>query len=104
MKNYESLSTALDDLRKRGYENNFATDTFCLYCGDQDIRLDPEEFHIDEVYRFGSQPNPENSFIIYAITSLSGVKGTLVATDETYTGSLNLEMAKKLRDHSALTG
>ena len=49
MKNYESLVAALDDLRKRGYAADFATDTICLYCGDLDLRLDPEDFHVDEV-------------------------------------------------------
>ena len=39
MKNYESPADALDDLRKRGYEADFETQSFCLYCNDLDLRL-----------------------------------------------------------------
>ena len=58
MKNYNCLVDALDDLKKRGYKADFATETNCLYCGDLDIRLHPEDFKVDEVYRFkdGSTP------------------------------------------------
>jgi hypothetical protein len=97
MKNYVSLADALDDLRKRGYEADFATETVCLYCGDLDIRLDPEDFHIDEVYRFEGDSNPDDNSTLYAISSSTGVKGTLVDTYRAYSDSLRFEMAKKLQ-------
>lgn len=78
MKTYQSLNDALEDLRKRGYEADFSTDTDCLYCGDLDIRLDPEDFHVDEVYRFESGLSFQMHSTLYAITSVSGVKGTLM--------------------------
>ncbi|MES1217817.1 MAG: phosphoribosylpyrophosphate synthetase [Bacteroidota bacterium] len=96
MKNYESLIDALDDLKKRGYQADFAIQTVCLYCGDLDLRLNPEEFNIDEVYRFESNSNPGDSSILYAISSSSGVKGTLVDSYGAYADSLSFEMAKKL--------
>jgi len=78
MENYQSLEDALDNLRKRGYEADFSTETDCLYCGDLDIRLDPEDFHIDEVHRFeGNSSNGEIS-TLYAVTSSSGVRGTII--------------------------
>ena len=102
MKNYESLVDALDDLRKRGYEADFATDTVCLYCGNLDIRLNPEEFNIDEVYRFEGDSSPDDNSILYAITSTSGLKGTLVDSYGTYAESLSFEMAKKLQVHHSM--
>src|ERR1700741_3899614 len=96
MKNYESLVDALDDLKKRGYEADFATETICLYCGDLDIRLDPEDFHVDEVYRFEGNSNPDDSSVLYAISSSTGVKGTLLDIYGTYSELLNFEMARKL--------
>ena len=99
MKNYESLIDALDDLRKRGYEADFATQTVCLYCGDLDIRLDPEDFHVDEVYRFEENSNPDDNSVLYAISSSTGVKGTLVDGYGAYNDNLNFEMAKKLQSH-----
>lgn len=78
MKNYDSLSDALSDLKKRGYEANFETMSFCLYCGDLDIRLNPEAFHVDEVYHFKEGSSSDDSSVVYAISSIAGVKGTLV--------------------------
>lgn len=95
MKNYESLAEALDDLKKRGYEADFATQTVCLYCGDLDIRLDPEDFHVDEIHRFENGSAPGGNAVLYAISSTSGTKGTLVDVDGTYASGMSLEMAKK---------
>jgi len=103
MKQYESLVDALDDLKKRGYEADFATDTVCLYCGDLDIRLYPEEFTVDEVYRFEGDSNPDDNSVVYAISSSTGVKGTLVDAYGTYAEHLSFEMAKKLQQHQTIT-
>src|SRR4030095_6605743 len=99
MKSYESLIDALSDLRKKGYEADFSTSADCLYCGDLDIRLNPEEFHVDEIYRFDRDPNPANNSVIYAITSSTGVKGTLVDSYGAYAETLNFEMTRKLQQH-----
>ena len=63
MKSYESLSDALDDLRKRGYEADFGIETIGLYCGDLDLRLDPEDFHVDEVYPFEGNISRDDSAV-----------------------------------------
>lgn len=89
MKNYESPVDALNDLRKRGYEADFSTDADCLYCGDLDIRLNPEEFHVDEAYRFDGHSSPDNNSVIYAITSSTGVRGTLVDAYGAYSEKLS---------------
>ena len=102
MKNYESLVDALDDLRKRGYEADFATDTICLYCGDLDLRMDPEDFHVDEVYRFEGNISPDDSAVLYAISSSTGMKGTLVDGSGVHSGNLSFEMARKLKNHPAM--
>lgn len=99
MKSYESITHALDDLRKRGYEADFETQTICLYCGDLDIRLDPEDFHVDEIYRFEGDSNQVDNAIIYAISSSTGVKGIIVDGYGASSEHISLEMAKKLHNH-----
>jgi hypothetical protein len=101
MKNYESLTDALADLRDRGYVADFATDTVCLYCGELDIRLNPEEFHIDELYRFEGDSTPDDSAVVYAISSSTGVKGVLVDGYGAYASTITFELAKKLQAHPA---
>lgn len=99
MKNYDSLVDALNDLRKRGYDADFATQTVCLYCGDLDLRLNPEEFNVDEVYRFEGDSNPDDNTILYAISSSTGVRGTLVDSYGAYAESMSFEMAGKLKEN-----
>jgi hypothetical protein len=78
MRSYQSLAEALDDLRKRGYDADFEPQSNYLYCSALDLRLEEEEFHIDEVYRFEGNANPPDSSVVYAFTSPTGVKGTIV--------------------------
>jgi len=99
---YESLADALADLRKRGYDSDFETETMGLYCGDLDMRLDPEDFHVTEIYRFEGNSNPGDNAVLYAISSSFGIKGTLVDRQGSNNTNLNAEMAKKLQHHPSL--
>jgi hypothetical protein len=78
MKQFNSPAEALDDLKKRGYEADFQPQSDCLYCSDLDLRLYEEEFHVDEVYRFEGDSNSVALAIVYAFTSPTGVKGTVL--------------------------
>jgi len=78
---YSSIEEAMADLRKRGYTADFTAETelVCLYCGELDMRLDPTEFQIDEIYRYDCNPDSDNNTLRYAISDpATGVKGTLV--------------------------
>jgi hypothetical protein len=99
MKNYESLGDALSDLKKKGYDDDFATESFCLYCGDLDMRLDPEDFHVDEIDRVKGNSNPDDSDTVYAISSSAGAKGTLVVNaGGAHSMNVNLEIPQRLND------
>ena len=80
MENIEPVGKALSDLKKEGYEAdlNFEEDPFGLYCGDLDMRLNPESFHVDESIRVEDEKHPDEKVVVYAITYSSGVKGTVV--------------------------
>ena len=92
MKNYELLDDALSDLKKKGYEDDFATESFCLYCSDLDLRLDPQDFHVDEIDRVEGNSNSGDSAAVYAISSSAGAKGTFVV-DADGTHSANNDCA-----------
>ncbi|HTI12152.1 MAG TPA: hypothetical protein VL832_26445 [Puia sp.] len=80
MENTESLGDTLLDLKKRGYgaDLNFETNTFALYGGDLDMRLNPEGFHVDEIDHACDEAHPNDGAVVYAITSATGVKGVVV--------------------------
>ena len=82
MENFESVGKALSDLKKRGYEAdlNFEEDPFGLYCGDLDMRLNPEAFHVDET----DQIQSDEKIVVYAISYSSGIKGTVVDKKDSY--------------------
>ena len=102
MKSYKSLGDALSDLKKRGYKADFSSDTNCLYCGDLDMRLNPEEFRVDEEYRFEGDPNHDEDAVVVAITSSSGVKGTVVDGYGSYVENVNFEKAKQAQGYSTI--
>lgn len=103
MENFKSLPDALNDLRKRGYKTDFSVETFCLYCGDLDMRLSPEQFKVDEEYRFGGDAAHEEDTVLVAITSSTGIKGILVDSYGSYSENTGLDLAKTHR-HCAVPG
>jgi hypothetical protein len=95
-KNFETLSEALTDLRKRGYLHDFNLHSEWIECQSLNLQLKPADFHVDEVYRFEGMNNPDDSSILFAIQSPTGVKGVLVDAYGAYSESLSAEMIKRL--------
>jgi len=69
---YDTLTAAVADLQKRGYEYDFILAQDCIECKSLDLQLMPEEFEIDEFYRFEGMTDPADSAVIYAISSPVG--------------------------------
>jgi hypothetical protein len=97
MKNYESLIEALRDLKARSYTQDFELEATTLHCLDLNIRLKPEEFTVEEVYRFEGDSDPDESSVLYAISSSQGTKGTLIDAFGVYAENLTFDMARKLQ-------
>jgi len=78
---YDTLSEAVNDLQKRGYTTDFLVhdEKECLYCKDQSLELSPEEFVIDEIYRFEGMTDPSDESIVFAISSVNrNLKGMVI--------------------------
>ncbi|MBS1682861.1 MAG: phosphoribosylpyrophosphate synthetase [Bacteroidetes bacterium] len=96
MKNFETISEALAELKLRGYVNDFNLHPEWIECVPMNVKLKPNEFHVDEVYRFEGATDPADSAVIYAINSKHGVKGVLLDAYGTYANSLSGEMIRCL--------
>jgi hypothetical protein len=96
MKIYSSLVDALTDLKNRGYREDFRKDPTCLFCYALDLWIAPEQFNIDEFYRFDENSSPDDASVLYAISSYTGIKGTLVDAYGAYAESVDFKMAQKL--------
>lgn len=100
MKTFETLSETIDYLKRAGYSNDFNLHPEWIECPPLKLRLAPEEFHVDQVHRFEGMTNPDDSAILFAITSSNGIKGLLVDAYGPYADSLSPLMIQKLTiDH-----
>lgn len=97
MFNYDTVSEAVNDLAKRGYTYNFVLNKDSIFCNSQNLALKPEEFHIDEIYRFEGETDPADEAIVYAISSEKpAIKGVLVNAFGMYADSTTSALIVKL--------
>ena len=97
MKTYVTLSEAINDLTSKGYTFNFNIADDCIHCAEHNFQLQPEEFEIDEVYRFQEMSDVDNESILYAISSTqNNLKGLLVNAYGIYADSASAKMIEKL--------
>jgi len=97
MKAYSSSSQAMEALKKQGYTQDFNLHSDWLECIRLDLKLNPEEFHVDEIFRFEGMNDPDSSEVLFAISSTTGVKGLLIDAYGAYSESLSPEMIKRLK-------
>lgn len=97
MKTYATLSEAVNDLTKSGYTFNFNIQQDCIWCKENNMQLQPEEFEIDEVHRFQEMSDVDNESILYAISATqNNVKGLLVNAYSIYADTASTKLIEKL--------
>ncbi|MBX2945373.1 MAG: phosphoribosylpyrophosphate synthetase [Cyclobacteriaceae bacterium] len=96
MKTYDSLAGAIKARQQQGYVQDFNLHPEWIECPSLKVRLAPEEFHVDEVHRFEGMTNPDDSAILFAISSTTGMKGLLVDAYGVYADALSPVMVRKL--------
>ena len=100
MHSYSTVSEALNKLSIRGYSRDFNIDVdgSCLVCSSGEVKLSPEDFQIDEVYRFEGDTDPGDEMIVYAISSTKHqLKGTLVNAYGLYEDGPTSALVEKLK-------
>jgi len=78
MYTYDTVTEAINDLRKRGYTIDFNKEYDCIACHQTMTSLKPDEFEIAEFHRFEGNTDPADEAVVYAIESKHGEKGVLV--------------------------
>ncbi|HEX5168929.1 MAG TPA: phosphoribosylpyrophosphate synthetase [Cyclobacteriaceae bacterium] len=97
MRTYDTLSEAIRDLRKRGFTEDFNLRPHCLQCTSRDLHVHPEDFTVEEFYRFEGMSDPDDNSVLFAISSIEGFKGTLVDAYGVYADNLTPEMTVRLK-------
>lgn len=91
--NDKTLSQRMNELKEKGYTNDFNLEDDKITDKNKDSFL-PDQFNVDQVYRFEGMTNPADNSILYAITTSNGRKGLLV---DGY-GITGGQVSKELRD------
>lgn len=93
---YTSLSVAIDDLKNKGYTNDFNL----VAEGIESKALKKEwkagELEVVKHYRFEGMTDPGDNTILYLIETRDGSKGLLVDVYGAETGEISSKMIKKL--------
>ena len=94
---YDTVSEAVNGLKKRGFSVDFNLDENCLVCNDEKFNAD--DFEIVEVHRFEGDSDPSDEAVVYAIESKSGMKVVLVNGYGISSDKLSDDIARKLSIH-----
>jgi hypothetical protein len=100
MKYYETLSAAVTGLQERGYTLNFNLMEDSLHCAENELKLYPEDFRIDEMHRFEGNTDPADAAVLYAVSSEKHqAKGILVDGYGVSAVAASAEVMTKLNRH-----
>lgn len=100
MESYSTLIEAINGLKARGYTEDFNLKESYLDCSNSKHQLSPDDFNVDDVFRFEGNSDPEDQAVLYAISSEKyKLKGLLVNAYGIYSDNDANEVIKKLRVH-----
>ena len=98
MYQYDSVAHAIDELRKKGYTQDFNLQENCLMCSGQKFNAD--DFEIREVVRFEGESDPADEAIVFGIESKSGFKGIFVNGYGYSSEPMRDDLEQKFRMHA----
>lgn len=94
MYSYDTVTEALNDLKKRNFNLDFNLKENSIVCNEH--KFDIDDFEIVEYYRFEGDTDPADEAIVYAIESKTGLKGVLVSGYGISAEGMSAELVKKL--------
>ena len=99
MNHFTTLTEAMEDLRQRGYTDDFAPDGDYLKVTSTDtahnIRYKSDEITVDEFHRFEGTSDPGDEMTLYAISCPGSMKGVFVSAQGTYSDEVSPELMAK---------
>ncbi len=96
----DTLSEVMNALKNKGYSTDFNLKNECLICkkDGKEVHVYPNEFEIEDTFRFEGESNPDDNSILYAIKSdKHNLKGVFVNAYGVYADEMAAEMADKFK-------
>lgn len=98
MENFDTLVDGINALRQQGYVEDFNLKQNCIECRNGQYKIFHNEFQIDKFFRFEGASDPDDSSILYAISSGKyKLKGVLINAYGIYSEPITDEMLNKLK-------
>lgn len=98
MRNFNSLVDAINAYENEGYIEDFDLKEDFLSCRNYEYKLYPDQFTIDEFYRFEDDSSADEQSIIYAISSETyKLKGLMISGHSIYSEPISEQMLLKLK-------
>lgn len=94
---YATVSKAIDDLRLKGFTEDFNLEANCLVCASG--KFNDTEFEISHMYYYEGETDPADRATVYGIESKTGVKGVLVTGEDSNTDPMSEAIVQKLLVH-----
>ena len=95
---YDTVSKAIEELRKQGYTTDFNIEENSITCSDGKFSAD--DFEVVDVYRYEGDTDPADEAAVYAIRSSTGLKGILVTGYGASADAASEEILEKLGNKS----
>lgn len=93
---YETVSKAIEELRKQGYTTDFNLEHNSIVCNQGKFSAD--DFKVVDVYRYEGNSDPGDEAAVYAIQSSNGLKGILVSGYGASSDSTSNDVLMKLNN------
>jgi hypothetical protein len=77
---YTDLADAVEDLKKKGYENLFEPDGDEFYCSRLNLREKVPNIKVVSSWTFDQGTDPGDESTIYALETTGGVKGYIITS------------------------
>lgn len=94
---YATVIKAIDDLREKGYTEDFNISENWLACNSG--TFNEEEFEITHLYFYEGETDPDEKATVYGIESKNGIKGILVTGNDAFPEKASAKIIDKLLVH-----
>lgn len=95
------LADTIRKFEERGYTENLVARHDHFEARSGEIRLNPEDFTVDQLVRFENASDPDDQSVLYLVSAPSlKVKGLYVETYGAQQEALSRSMMEKLKEHN----